>query len=296
MARIRSVHPGLFTDEAFAALSMGARVLLIGLWTEADDQGVFEWNALKLKMRVFPADAVDVAALLLELDSAGVIRQFSSGGRTYAAIRNFRKYQRPKSPKHVHPLPSDLVSFVGLAASTSESNEDEVIPFPQNGEIEPQREEEGCRRKDVKKLDEAGARPISNLPSFFEPSQRVIEALGGDLEDHRWFSQRPRVGEWLKKWDLELDILPACRRLSASRASKNKTPIFSFEFCEGAIADAHASRTAPLPQGRVTQADDKQSSVRSAIERRIAGLGGTREICARANDDPSGVILEGEAP
>ncbi len=41
MARIRSIHPGLFTDEAFMALSLLARVVLPGLWTECDDQGVF---------------------------------------------------------------------------------------------------------------------------------------------------------------------------------------------------------------------------------------------------------------
>jgi hypothetical protein len=33
MPRIRSVHPGLFTDEAFVTVSMAARVLLIGVWT-----------------------------------------------------------------------------------------------------------------------------------------------------------------------------------------------------------------------------------------------------------------------
>jgi hypothetical protein len=32
MAHIRSVHPGLFIDDAFLELSMGARVLLIGIW------------------------------------------------------------------------------------------------------------------------------------------------------------------------------------------------------------------------------------------------------------------------
>lgn len=32
MARIRSVHPGLYTDEAFMTLSMAARVLIVGLW------------------------------------------------------------------------------------------------------------------------------------------------------------------------------------------------------------------------------------------------------------------------
>ena len=41
MARIRSVHPGLFTDEAFMGASSDARILMIGLWCQAWDDGVF---------------------------------------------------------------------------------------------------------------------------------------------------------------------------------------------------------------------------------------------------------------
>ena len=112
MARIRSVHPGLFTDEAFAAVSMASRVLFIGLWCEADDLGVFEWKALTLKMRLFPGDAVDVPSMLSELAARDMIRAFDHEGKQYGAIRNFGRYQRPKSPKVIHPHPAELSSFL----------------------------------------------------------------------------------------------------------------------------------------------------------------------------------------
>src|SRR4051794_19179480 len=38
-ARIRSIHPRLFTDEAFVSCLPLARLLLLGIWTEADDHG-----------------------------------------------------------------------------------------------------------------------------------------------------------------------------------------------------------------------------------------------------------------
>lgn len=91
MARIRSIHPALFTDEAFACLSMGARVLLFGLWTEADDQGVFDWKPVTIKMRILPADNVDVPELLAELERANVIRRFEQDEKPYGAILNFSK-------------------------------------------------------------------------------------------------------------------------------------------------------------------------------------------------------------
>ncbi len=55
MARIRSIHPGLWTDEAFVSLTPYARLLFMGIWTECDDMGSFEWSPLKLKMRLLPA-------------------------------------------------------------------------------------------------------------------------------------------------------------------------------------------------------------------------------------------------
>ena len=111
MARIRSVHPGLFTDEAWFESSFGARIMLIGLLTEADDQGVFEWRPITLKMRLFPADNVDTKTILAELATVGWIHQFEESGKQYGAIRNFCKWQRPKSPQDVHPCPADIAEF-----------------------------------------------------------------------------------------------------------------------------------------------------------------------------------------
>jgi len=100
MPRIRSVHPGLFTDEAFVTLSMSARVFLIGVWTEADDHGVFEWKPISLKMRLFAADNIDAVAVLEELVTADQVRKVEHEGKPYGIVRNFCKWQRPKNPAY----------------------------------------------------------------------------------------------------------------------------------------------------------------------------------------------------
>lgn len=144
MARIRSVHPGFFTDEELVATSLGARLLFIGLGVEADDKGVFEWKPLTIKMRIFPADNVDVSALLAELEEAGALRRYELSGRQFGAIRNFRKFQRPKTPNDIHPAPDDIRNYVGLSSPVSEA-------FPQKGEKSPQMEDGGGRRKKEEK-------------------------------------------------------------------------------------------------------------------------------------------------
>lgn len=116
MARIRSIHPGIFTNESYASLSIYARELLKGVWCEAWDDGVFEWRPLRLKMRIFPLDAVDVEALLAELVNAKFIVPLEVAGNEYAVIHAFRKWQRPKKPMASGVLPAHLHSYIGLKA------------------------------------------------------------------------------------------------------------------------------------------------------------------------------------
>ncbi len=146
MARIRSVHPGLFTDEAFVALSDSAQVFLIGLWTEADDQGVFEWKPLSLRMRLRPTKDGDVGKLLAELAAVDAIASYEIDGRQYGAIRNFRKYQRPKFPKEMHPISDEFRNYVGLSPPNSEMPPDKTDSNSTkrgNGSADG-----GCRRKE----------------------------------------------------------------------------------------------------------------------------------------------------
>src|SRR5207237_2949036 len=114
MARIRSVHPGLFTDEAFATLSDAAQIFAIGLWTECDDQGAFEWKPFNLRMRLRPGKDGSVEPLLAELEAANMIRSYEHEGRKFGLVRNFRKYQRPKRPNAVHFIPPELLPYVCL--------------------------------------------------------------------------------------------------------------------------------------------------------------------------------------
>lgn len=146
MSRIRSVHPGFFTDEDLVAVSMGARLLFIGLGVEADDKGIFEWKPLTLKMRVFPADNVDVATLLTELAEVGAVKRFEADGRTYGAIRNFRKFQKPKTPNDIHPASAEILAFVAMPIS--ETKPAEEPPFPPKGEKPFQMEDGGGKREE----------------------------------------------------------------------------------------------------------------------------------------------------
>lgn len=126
MPRIRSIHPGLFTDEAFMTASPHARLLFIGLWGEAWDDGIFEWKPLTLKARLFPADNLDMPALLAEIEGLNFIRRFEAGGKALGAIRNFQRFQRPKKPNSCRiDLPPDVIAFVKGSGKGPEPDDSE---------------------------------------------------------------------------------------------------------------------------------------------------------------------------
>lgn len=150
MSRIRSIHPGLWTDEAFVSLSPCARLLFIGMWNECDDKGLFVWSPLKLKMRIMPADNIDASALLAEIEGTGQIRKYEVAGKTYGAVRNFGKFQRPKKPNTVHPSTAEILAFAGHDGEAIQLNGHKVThQLPTSGEKPPQRKEEGGRREEV---------------------------------------------------------------------------------------------------------------------------------------------------
>lgn len=162
MARIRSCFPGQWTDEDFVECSPLARLLVIGLRNEADDQGVFEWKPRALKMRLLPADDVSVTDLLAELSAQRQVMPYEIDGKAYGAIRNFMLWQRPKKPKAVHPVTPEVREWVGMNRRSSPSNSEPVEERGGTGE-ELGGDEDGSVSVPVP--DQSGTEATSTAPS-----------------------------------------------------------------------------------------------------------------------------------
>ena len=170
MSRIRSIHPGIWTDVEFVGLSAFARLLYIGIWNECDDKGIFLWSPLHLKMRILPADNVDAAALLAEVEAAGRIIRFTVDGKDFGAVKNFAKFQRPKKPNDIHPATPEVLTFAGHG-SVDGAPDEEVVrnQLPTGGEKSPQMEDGGCNKREPK-----GSRPSDDArPDAVTPEMIV---------------------------------------------------------------------------------------------------------------------------
>lgn len=89
MPKIRATKPEFWTDEKTVSVSPLARLLFMGMWNYACDNGHLDDSPIQLKMRILPADNCDVSNLLAELVSAGLIVRRDG----FVKIVNLTKHQ-----------------------------------------------------------------------------------------------------------------------------------------------------------------------------------------------------------
>jgi hypothetical protein len=131
--RKRTIDPDLWTDDRVQALPTPLAILLyIGMISQADDDGRFEWNARQLFARVFALrDDVklrDVEQAMAAISECGLVQVYSSAGRSFAAHPAWRKHQyisRPTKSKIPEPPCEDSrsphVQTPGAAPGLTES-------------------------------------------------------------------------------------------------------------------------------------------------------------------------------
>ena len=107
MARIRTIKPDFFLDSKLAKKSALCRLFFIGLWNQADKNGVLEEDKDRLKVQILPYNKANIEALLTELEPDFILR-YETDGKQYIWIKNFKKHQRPhpKEAETGYPMPT----------------------------------------------------------------------------------------------------------------------------------------------------------------------------------------------
>jgi len=113
MARIRSIKPEFWIGDDITECSMPARLLFIGLWNFADDQGGQPASIKKIKAQVFPMDDIswdDVRRLIAELEQNDQLKRYAVDGKDYLQIIGWhhQKIDRPQKAKFPRPEDADM--------------------------------------------------------------------------------------------------------------------------------------------------------------------------------------------
>lgn len=142
MARQRFIHPEFWSDPSIGQLSPLERLLFLGCFSNADDEGRLLGNPAWLRSAVFPYDDISLDEVRTARDRvAAVCRSFvlySIDGVEYIAFLRWGRYQKPKYPKPSNIPPPPEGSGCSKAAHDSVTIGE---TFPQNhGNASPAQE------------------------------------------------------------------------------------------------------------------------------------------------------------
>lgn len=98
MARIRNIKPDFWTDEKLVELETWERLLFIGLWNFADDEGYMPYSPKRIKMQIFPGDSLEVSRGVQSLISIGAVELFDSEFGQVLHVSKWSKHQKVSNP------------------------------------------------------------------------------------------------------------------------------------------------------------------------------------------------------
>lgn len=102
MARKRMIDPNIWASEDFSKLSTLAKLVFIGIFSNADDEGRGKAKAVYLKSILFPYEeairVADVDKTLSEIGSNMSVTFYSNNGNEYYQLNNWDKWQKVDRP------------------------------------------------------------------------------------------------------------------------------------------------------------------------------------------------------
>lgn len=108
----RMITPEIWFNEKVASLPDAGRLLFIGIFSNADDDGRLKASAKFLKAHIFPYDDDKVCRLVEELRDkcaqAGLIRLYTNGTQEFLDIPGWHEHQQIRKDRY---SPSKLPSF-----------------------------------------------------------------------------------------------------------------------------------------------------------------------------------------
>lgn len=124
MARIRTIKPDMWLSPQVMNLELGARLLFIGLITQADDQGRGVADPRRLKAAVLPADDVTAVQVdgwvsAIEAEGLAILYTADGHGRLYQLVswHIHQSINKPK-PSNYPPPPGYVMDKDGSDTGT----------------------------------------------------------------------------------------------------------------------------------------------------------------------------------
>jgi hypothetical protein len=229
--KIRGVKPDYWTDEDIVDLSIPARLLFIGLWTYACDNGHLQDKPKQIKMRVFPATTSTRPSCC-----ANWRPRAHHKGRRWITIPNLTEHQKPDlryfttcdkegcddPPEKVSQRKSRRVHAVHTVSTQG-------VPDVGTASAHVDGDGEGEGEVMVSVKPASKSRAPHHFPDDFEPNQNnreVAARQGVDLDSliEQFADHHRAKGSKFKDWNLALNTWIRRERPGAAGVAPERTP------------------------------------------------------------------------
>ncbi len=146
MARKRMIDPNIWQSEDFSKLSTLGKLVFIGLFSLADDEGRGRCNPVYLKSTLFPYEegirSADIDKTLSEISSNMSVIFYSCDGSSYYSLYNWNTWQKIDKPSQ---------------SKIPEYDEKMQILFGDNSTnirrtVSPNKKEDNIKEKEIKRI------------------------------------------------------------------------------------------------------------------------------------------------
>lgn len=182
MARKRMIDPNIWQSEDFGRLSLLAKIVFIGLFSLADDEGRGRANPVYLKSNLFPYEesmrSADITKTLVEISSNMSVIFYSCDGSDYYSLYNWNDWQKIDKPTS-SKLPAFQNNNEDFRRLFVESSSKSRRPFAPN-RIEKNKKEIEEKRITIKETYNS---ICTNLPQIQKLTDKRNKAIDKFLED-----------------------------------------------------------------------------------------------------------------
>lgn len=184
MARKRMIDPNIWQSEDFGKLSTLAKIVFIGLFSLADDEGRGRCNPVYLKSTLFPYEenirSADIDKTLSEISSNMSVVLYSYNGSSYYSLLSwdiFQKIDRPSQSK----IPEYNENTMELLFDEYSTNIRRVVsPNKNKKRIE---DNKNIKEENRNKIVEIYNTYCTNLPQVQKVTEKRNKAIDNFLKD-----------------------------------------------------------------------------------------------------------------
>ena len=235
MARKRMISPDIWQSEDFSKLSILAKIVFIGMFSNADDEGRGRGKAVYLKSIIFPYDedirVADVDKTLSEISSNMSVIFYSHNENIYYELTNWNIWQKVEKPQasKIPAFEENNESFRLLFGEQSGNNRGRVSPNKNKKRIEQE-----DNRKEIysRVVDHLNQKAGTNYKVTSKTTQEKINARlneGYSLDDF--------IAVINKKCDVWLKDAKMCKYLRPETLFGNKFESYLNEITKDNVND-----------------------------------------------------------